>query len=43
MPMQRALNGKATQNILLSVASPKQGNIDKDWKVDVNVILENDL
>jgi predicted transcriptional regulator of viral defense system len=43
MPMQRALKGKATQNILLSLASPKQGNIDKDWKVDVNVIIENDL
>jgi predicted transcriptional regulator of viral defense system len=43
MPMQRALRGKATQNILLSVASPKRGNIDKDWKVDVNVIVENDL
>jgi predicted transcriptional regulator of viral defense system len=41
--IQRALKGKATQNILLSVASPKQGNIDRDWKVDVNVIIENDL
>ena len=40
--VQRALKGKATQNILLSIASPKQGNIDKDWKVDVNVIIEND-
>jgi predicted transcriptional regulator of viral defense system len=42
-PIQRALKGKAIQNVLLSVASPKQGNIDKDWKVDVNVIIENDL
>jgi predicted transcriptional regulator of viral defense system len=41
--IQRALKGKATQNILLSIASPRQGNIDKDWKVDVNVIIENDL
>ncbi|GHV00790.1 hypothetical protein FACS1894159_07280 [Bacteroidia bacterium] len=41
--IQRALKGKATQNILLSVASPKQGNIERDWKVDVNVIIENDL
>ena len=41
--IQRALKGKATQNILLSIASPKQGNIDKDWKVDVNVLIENDL
>jgi predicted transcriptional regulator of viral defense system len=41
--IQRALKDKATQNILLSVVSPKQGNIDKDWKVDVNVIIENDL
>ena len=41
--IQRALKDKATQHILLSIASPKQGNIDKDWKVDVNVIIENDL
>ena len=41
--IQRVLKSKATQNILLSIASPKQGNIDKDWKVDVNVIIENDL
>jgi predicted transcriptional regulator of viral defense system len=41
--IQRVLKGKATQNILLSIASPKQRNIDKDWKVDVNVIIENDL
>jgi predicted transcriptional regulator of viral defense system len=41
--IQRALKGRTTQNILLSVASPKQGNIDRDWKVDVNVIIENNL
>jgi predicted transcriptional regulator of viral defense system len=41
--MQHVLKGKATQNILLSVASPKQGNIDRNWKVDVNIIIENDL
>jgi predicted transcriptional regulator of viral defense system len=41
--IQRALKGKSTQNILLSVASPKQGCIDRAWKVDVNVIIENDL
>jgi predicted transcriptional regulator of viral defense system len=41
--IKRSLKGKAIQNILLSVSSPKQGNIDKDWKVDVNVIIENDL
>lgn len=41
--IQRALKGKAIQNILLSIASPKQGNIDRDWKVDVNVIIENEL
>jgi predicted transcriptional regulator of viral defense system len=43
IPIQRALKGKTTQNILLSVASPKQGNIDRNWKVDINVIIENDL
>jgi predicted transcriptional regulator of viral defense system len=41
--IQRALKGKAIQNILLSIASPRQSNIDRDWKVDVNVIIENDL
>ena len=41
--IQRVLRSKATQNILLSIASPKQRNIDKDWKVDVNVIIESDL
>jgi predicted transcriptional regulator of viral defense system len=30
--IQRALKGKSMQNILLSIASPKQGNIDKDGK-----------
>ncbi|MDR1883687.1 MAG: type IV toxin-antitoxin system AbiEi family antitoxin [Prevotella sp.] len=42
-PIKRALKNKPTQNILLSVTSPKQGNIDRDWKVDINVIIENDL
>jgi predicted transcriptional regulator of viral defense system len=41
--IQRALKGKAIQNILLSIASPRQSNIDRDWKGDVNVIIENDL
>jgi predicted transcriptional regulator of viral defense system len=41
--IRRALKGKPTQNILLSVVSPKQGNIDRDWKVDVNIIIENEL
>ena len=43
MSIQRALKGKTTQTVLLSIASPKYGNIDKDWKIDVNVIIENDL
>jgi predicted transcriptional regulator of viral defense system len=42
-PIQRVLKGKPTQNILLSISSPKRENIDKDWKVDVNVVIENDL
>jgi predicted transcriptional regulator of viral defense system len=41
--IRRTLKTKNTQNILLSISSPKKGNIDKDWKVDVNVIIENDL
>jgi len=41
--ISRALKGKTTQNILLSIASSKKGNIDRDWKVDVNVLIENDL
>jgi predicted transcriptional regulator of viral defense system len=40
--IQRALTGKVTQPILLSIASSKHGSIDKDWKVDVNVIIEHD-
>ena len=43
MSIRRALKGKAIQNILLSIASPKQGNIDKEWKVDVNILIESDL
>jgi len=41
--LHRALIGKTTQNIILSIASPKNGSIDKDWKVNVNVLIENDL
>jgi predicted transcriptional regulator of viral defense system len=41
--IRRALKGKPTQNILLSIASPQRENIDKDWKVDVNVEIENEL
>jgi predicted transcriptional regulator of viral defense system len=41
--IQRALKDKTTQNILLSIATPKQGNIDRDWKVDVNLTIEHDL
>jgi predicted transcriptional regulator of viral defense system len=41
--IRRTLKGKKTQNILLSISSPKKGNIDKDWKVDVNTIIETDL
>ncbi|MBF0577383.1 type IV toxin-antitoxin system AbiEi family antitoxin [Dysgonomonas sp. GY617] len=41
--IRRALKDKATQNILLSIASSQRENIDKDWKVDVNVEIENEL
>ncbi|MFT3739581.1 MAG: type IV toxin-antitoxin system AbiEi family antitoxin [Breznakibacter sp.] len=41
--IERVLKGKTTQNILLSISSPKKGNVDKDWKVDVNVKIESDL
>lgn len=41
--IRRALKGKQKQNILLSIASPHMGNIDRDWKVDVNVVIESDL
>ena len=37
--IQRNLKGKATQTILLSIASPGKGVFDRDWKVDVNVII----
>jgi predicted transcriptional regulator of viral defense system len=40
---RRALKGKALQNVLLSVSSPRKTNIDKEWKVDVNLLIENDL
>lgn len=41
--IQRALKGKTTQNIILAISSPKKGNMDRDWKVDVNVEIESDL
>lgn len=41
--IQRALKGRTTQNIVLSISAPKKGSIDKDWKVDVNVEIESDL
>ncbi len=41
--IQKVLENKTIQNVLLSIASPKQGNIDRNWKVDVNIIIENDL
>jgi len=41
--IQRILKEKTTQNIVLSISSPKKGNIDRDWKVDVNVEIVNDL
>lgn len=40
--IQRVLKGKTTQKIVLAISSPKKGNIDKDWKVDVNVEIESD-
>lgn len=41
--IQRVLKERTTQNILLSISSPKRGNIDRDWKVDVNVEIESDI
>ena len=41
--IQRALNGRTLQNIVLGISSPKKGNIDRDWRVDVNVAIESDL
>jgi predicted transcriptional regulator of viral defense system len=41
--IQRILKEKTTQNIVLSISSPKKGKIDRDWKVDVNVEIVNDL
>lgn len=41
--IQRALKGRAMQNIILSISAPKKGRIDKKWKVDVNVEIESDL
>lgn len=41
--IKRALKGRATQNIVLSISALKKGCIDKDWKVDVNVEIVSDL
>jgi predicted transcriptional regulator of viral defense system len=41
--IKRALKGRATQNIVLSISALKKGCIDKDWKVDVNVEIASDL
>jgi len=41
--IRRVLKGKNMQNIVLAISSPKKGNIDRDWKVDVNVEIESDL
>ena len=41
-PIKRALKHKTTQTILLSISSPKFRTIDRDWQVDVNVIIEHD-
>lgn len=35
--IRRVLKVKSTQNVLLAIASPKKGNIDRYWKVDVNI------
>lgn len=41
--LRRALNKRLAQNIVLAISSPKKGNFDRDWKVDVNVEVESDL
>jgi predicted transcriptional regulator of viral defense system len=41
--IKRALKGKSLQAILLSISSQRKNNMDREWKVDVNVIIENDL
>lgn len=38
--IKRILAKRKTQNILLSISSTKKGNIDRDWKVDVNIEIE---
>jgi predicted transcriptional regulator of viral defense system len=41
--VRRALKGKSLQNVLLSVSSPQKKAIDKNWKVDINIVIESDL
>ena len=41
--IQRVVKNRATQNILLSISSPKKKNINRDWKVDVNLQINNEL
>lgn len=43
LSIQRVLKHKTTQNILLSISSPKRKNINREWKVDVNIELNNEL
>jgi len=41
--IRNALKNKQIQNTLLSISSPQKRNIDREWKIDVNLKLENDL
>ena len=41
--IQRVLEERATQNIVLSISSRKKGIIDRDWEVDINMAIESDL
>jgi predicted transcriptional regulator of viral defense system len=41
--LRRALNEKSLQSVLLSVSSPRKHEIDKEWKVDVNILIEKEL
>jgi predicted transcriptional regulator of viral defense system len=41
--VKKGLKNRTLQTVSLSVSSPVKKTVDKDWRIDVNVPIENDL
>ena len=41
--VRKALKNRVLQLVLLSVSSPGEKAIDHDWKIDINILIEDDL